>query len=135
MKNKFKKFNNIRILRSQTKKFSLKILEQILKKIKIIVNEKRKKEIKLQEKIREKNKKLNHYRKMLLADGISPNELFPNKNSKKDINQNNKIINPAKYKYFNKKGEIKTWTGKGRTPGIIKTAILNKEKKLKDFLL
>ncbi|WP_343153134.1 H-NS family nucleoid-associated regulatory protein [Buchnera aphidicola] len=135
MKAKLKKINNIRILRSQTKKISLKILEKILKKFKIIVNERRKKEVKLQEEIKKKNKKLNYYRKMLLADGINLHELLNKKNLKKNIYQKNKIIHPAKYKYLNKKGEMKTWTGKGRTPTVIKNAILNKRKNLKDFLL
>lgn len=39
---------------------------------------------------------------------------------------------PAKYEYVDRKGEVKTWTGQGRTPSVIAKALEN-GKSLADF--
>lgn len=135
MNEALKILNNIRILRAQTKEYTLKTLEEMLKKLKLVVNERRKKDNQFQEKIAEHAKKLQQYRDMLMADGINPSELLHSMNSIKLSKKNKRIMRPAKYRYINKYGEVKTWTGQGRTPTIIKEAIYKKNKTLEDFLL
>lgn len=135
MNEAFKIFNNIRILRAQTKEYTLKTLEEMLKKLKLVVNERRKEDNQCQVEIAEHAKKLQQYRDMLIADGINPNELLKSMSSFKSIQKNKRNTRPAKYKYINKYGEIKTWTGQGRTPTVIRQAINKRRKTLNDFLL
>ncbi|URJ24933.1 histone-like nucleoid-structuring protein H-NS [Candidatus Blochmannia ocreatus (nom. nud.)] len=136
MKEAFKILNNIRTLRAKTRALTLETLEEMLKKLKIIVNERREANNQAQAKIEKHTRKLQQYRDMLMADGINPNELLQNTNKiKKLLHKNKRTSRPAKYKYINKFGEIKTWTGQGRTPAIIKNAINTQKKTLKDFLL
>lgn len=135
MNQTLKILNNIRTLRAQTKKYTLKTLEEMLKKFTLIVNERKVENSQLQEKIEKHAKKIQQYRDMLIADGINPNELLQNIHSIKSLHKNKRTNRPAKYKYINHSGEIKTWTGQGRTPTVIKTAINEKRKTLEDFLL
>lgn len=135
MNGELKILNNIRTLRAQTKEYTLKTLEEMLKKLKVIVNERREENNQFQAEIAKHTKKLQQYRDMLIADGIDPNELLQSMISIKSLQKNKRTTRPAKYQYINKYGEIKTWTGQGRTPTIIKTAINEKKKTLADFLL
>lgn len=127
--------NNIRTLRVHSRECSLEILEEILEKFKIIVKERKEEEKKIQEEIENKTVKLKKYREMLIADGINPNELLTKTNSIKSVQKRKRPKRPAKYKYINNNGDFKTWTGQGRTPSVIKDAILKNDKILEDFLL
>lgn len=135
MNETLKILNNIRILRAHTKEYTLKTLEEMLRKLKLVVNERREADSQYQAEIAKHDKKLQQYRDMLIADGIDPNELLKSMNSIKSLQRNKRIIRPAKYQYINKFGEIKTWTGQGRTPTVIKRAINEQNKTLNDFLL
>jgi len=123
MDDKLKILNNIRILRAQSKKYELKKLEEMLKKLESIVNERRKEENLYNEKKKEKTKKLQYYREMIISDGVDPNELLKIMVPKKLSKKFKSILKPAKYKYINKNGITKTWTGKGRIPADIKKEI------------
>lgn len=135
MNGALKILNNIRMLRAQTKEYTLKTLEEMLEKLKLVVKERREKDTQCQAKIAEHTRKLKQYRDMLIADGIDPNELLQSMHSIKLFQKNKRTIRPAKYKYINKYGITKTWTGQGRTPLSIKKAIIENKKKLEDFLL
>ncbi|WP_343192369.1 histone-like nucleoid-structuring protein H-NS [Buchnera aphidicola (Formosaphis micheliae)] len=135
MNETLKILNNIRILRAQARDCSLETLEEMLEKLEAIVHERREEENQVKAEIKEKTKKLKQYREMLIADGINPNELLDTMNTHKHTSKSKKKIRPAKYKYINEKGDFKTWTGQGRTPAIIKNAILDHKKNLEDFLL
>ncbi|CAL4321792.1 DNA-binding protein H-NS [Buchnera aphidicola (Eriosoma lanigerum)] len=136
MNESLKILNNIRTLRAHARECSLETLEEMLEKLEVVVKERRNEENQALEEIKEKTKKLQQYKEMLIADGIDPNELLQSMNSNKFLGKNKKrATRPAKYKYINKNGEIKTWTGQGRTPRIIKNAIIKQFKKLEDFLL
>ncbi|BFR92079.1 H-NS family nucleoid-associated regulatory protein [Buchnera aphidicola str. APS (Acyrthosiphon pisum)] len=127
--------NNIRTLRVHSRECSLEILEEILEKFKVVINERKKEEKKIKEEIAQRAIKLKKYREMLIADGINPNELLTKTNSIKSSEKRKRPKRPAKYKYINKNGDFKTWTGQGRTPSVIKNAILERKKILEDFLL
>ncbi|WP_159715336.1 histone-like nucleoid-structuring protein H-NS [Blochmannia endosymbiont of Camponotus nipponensis] len=136
MNDALKILNNIRTLRAQARECTLETLEEILEKLELVVNERREENSQFQAKIEAHSRKLQQYRDMLIADGINPNELLENINANaKSLYKNKRAIRPAKYQYTNKYGEIKTWTGQGRTPSIIKKAIDEKKKTLEDFLL
>ncbi|URJ23391.1 DNA-binding transcriptional regulator H-NS [Blochmannia endosymbiont of Camponotus sp. C-003] len=136
MNDALKILNNIRTLRAQARACTLDTLEEILEKLEVVVNERREENSQVQAEIEEHSRKLQQYRDMLIADGIDPNELLQQMSSNtKSFHKNKRAARPAKYQYTNKHGEIKTWTGQGRTPSIIKKAIDEKKKKLEDFLL
>ena len=135
MNETLKILNNIRTLRAQARECSLETLEEMLEKLEAVVNERREEENQVQAEIKEKTRKLQQYREMLIADGIDPNELLQTMTSNKNIGKPKRATRPAKYKYIDENGDYKTWTGQGRTPAIIKNAILEKGKNLEDFLL
>ncbi|URJ26357.1 histone-like nucleoid-structuring protein H-NS [Blochmannia endosymbiont of Camponotus modoc] len=136
MNDTLKILNNIRTLRAQARACTLDTLEEMLEKLEVVVNERREESNQAQAKIEKHSLKLQQYRDMLIADGIDPNELLQNITSNtKPFHKNKRAARPAKYQYINKYGEMKTWTGQGRTPSIIKKAIDEKKKKLEDFLL
>lgn len=135
MNETLKILNNIRTLRAQARECSLETLEEMLEKLEAVVNERREEENQVQAEIKEKTRKLQQYREMLIADGIDPNELLQTMTSNKNTGKPKRATRPAKYKYIDENGDYKTWTGQGRTPAIIKNAILDKGKNLEDFLL
>lgn len=108
----------------------------MLEKLEVVVNERREEESQSQAEIEERARKLQQYREMLIADGIDPNELLQaSAAAKAAAKAAGKAKRPAKYQYKDENGELKTWTGQGRTPAVIKKAIEEQGKSLDDFLL
>ncbi|EJL82787.1 DNA-binding transcriptional regulator H-NS [Pantoea sp. BIGb0393] len=127
--------NNIRTLRAQARECSLETLEEMLEKLEVVVNERREEDSHLQTENAERNRKLEQYREMLIADGIDPNELLQALSETKTSSKAKRAARPAKYSYVDENGENRTWTGQGRTPAVIKKAIEEQGKQLDDFLL
>ncbi|WP_256383199.1 H-NS family histone-like protein [Photobacterium toruni] len=101
---------------------SLDQLQNALNNLTQIVNERIAKDEQEKSAAKEREEKLEIYRQMLLSDGLSIEDFvsIQNKASKKP-----RTIRPPKYKYINAKGDEKTWTGQGRIPTVLKTAIDN----------
>ncbi|KAA9001814.1 DNA-binding transcriptional regulator H-NS [Affinibrenneria salicis] len=135
MSEALKILNNIRTLRAQARECSLETLEEMLEKLEVVVNERREEESLVQAEVEERTRKLQQYREMLIADGIDPNELLQALGSTKSAGKSKRAARPAKYQYTDENGEVKTWTGQGRTPAVIKKAIEEQGKALEDFLL
>ncbi|UVK77182.1 MAG: DNA-binding transcriptional dual regulator H-NS [Sodalis sp. Fse] len=135
MSEALKILNHIRTLRAQARECTLETLEEMLEKLEVVVNERREEDSQAQAEIEERTRKLQQYCEMLIADGIDPNELLQSMSSSKSAGKTKRAARPAKYQYIDENGDIKTWTGQGRTPAIIKKAIDEKGKVLKDFLL
>ncbi len=135
MSEALKILNNIRTLRAQARECSLETLEEMLEKLEVVVNERREEENQAQAEIEERTRKLQQYREMLIADGIDPNELLQSLGANKVAGKAKRAARPAKYQYTDENGELKTWTGQGRTPAVIKKAIEEQGKSLDDFLL
>ncbi|AUH00816.1 DNA-binding transcriptional regulator H-NS [Pectobacteriaceae bacterium CE70] len=135
MSEALKILNNIRTLRAQARECSLETLEEMLEKLEVVVNERRDEDNQAQAEIEERTRKLQQYRDMLIADGIDPNELLQSLGSAKVAGKSKRAARPAKYQYTDENGELKTWTGQGRTPAVIKKAIEELGKSLDDFLL
>ncbi|WON78915.1 histone-like nucleoid-structuring protein H-NS [Serratia sp. UGAL515B_01] len=135
MSEALKILNNIRTLRAQARECSLETLEEMLEKLEVVVNERREEDSQAQAEIEERTRKLQQYREMLIADGIDPNELLQTMGANKATSKAKRAARPAKYHYKDENGEMKTWTGQGRTPAVIKKAIEEQGKSLDDFLL
>lgn len=135
MSEALKILNNIRTLRAQARECTLETLEEMLEKLEVVVNERREEDSQAQAEIEERTRKLKQYREMLIADGIDPNELLHSMSASKSSSKTKRAARPAKYQYADENGDIKTWTGQGRTPVIIKKAIDAEGKALEDFLL
>lgn len=119
---------NLRTLRAKSRELTLEQLQEGLDKLTQVVNERIKVEEQLREENREKKEKLETYRQLLIADGITPEELLEmmeTSKSKKLV----RAVRPAKYKYTDDNGQEKTWTGQGRTPKFLT------DKNLDDYLI
>lgn len=135
MSEALKILNNIRTLRAQARECSLETLEEMLEKLEVVVVERREEDSQFQAEIEERTRKLQQYRDMLIADGIDPNELLQNIGTIKNTGKTKRAARPAKYQYTDEEGELRTWTGQGRTPAVIKKAVDEQHKSLDDFLI
>lgn len=126
-----KQLNNIRSLRAQTRELPLEVLEELLGKLNVVVEERREEERTRLEEQNERQKKLESLRQMLLEDGIDPSELI-NTSPRANKVRNAHEPRPAKYEYKDENGDLKTWTGQGRTPKRI-AELLAGGAKLEDF--
>ncbi|KHJ65244.1 DNA-binding protein [Pantoea rodasii] len=132
MSDSLKALNNIRTLRAQAREIPLSELEEMLEKFSVVVTERREESSASEAAIREKEEKLAKYRELLLQDGIDPNELL-SALTPTGKTRAKRAPRPAKYKYV-EDGQEKHWTGQGRTPAVIKSAI-DGGKSLEDFLI
>ena len=126
--------NNIRTLRALARELSMDVLEEVLEKVRIVAEEKRSEQAEFEQQRAEQQDKINALLERMKADGISPSDLMgtdlaldgqPAKKSK---------AREAKYRFIDVNGEEKTWTGQGRTPKPIASALAN-GKSLDDFLI
>ncbi|WP_457913806.1 histone-like nucleoid-structuring protein H-NS [Candidatus Gillettellia adelgis] len=135
MSEALKILNNIRTLRVQARECSVETLEEVFEKLAVVLNERREADNKAQAKIQERTRKLQQYRDMLVADGIDPNELLQATAITKSTSKTPRPARPAKYQYKDENNALKTWTGQGRTPAVIKKAIEDEGESLDNFLL
>lgn len=131
----FKLLNNIRTLRAIAREMPLESLKEIHDKFNTVVDERREDENQARAELEVHSQKVAQYIKLLEEAGLSLEDLITAKTPLKISTCSKRTIRPAKYQYKNKNGEIKTWTGQGRTPSIIKNAIEQNGKKLDDFLI
>ncbi|MGP1958744.1 MAG: H-NS family histone-like protein [Arsenophonus sp. NC-CH8-MAG3] len=130
-----KSLNNIRTLRSIAREVSLESLQEINDKLNTVVDERREDENKVRAQLEAHNQKVAKYIKLLEGEGLSLDDLVTAKTPSKISSRTKRATRPAKYQYKNENGEIKTWTGQGRTPAIIKQAVEKYGKKIEDFLI
>ncbi|WP_337013658.1 H-NS family histone-like protein [Pantoea sp. AS142] len=125
--------NNIRTLRAEARNMPLDVLEELRQKLETVVKECREEESAREAEAREKAEKLAFYHELLLEEGINPAELI-NSASPAVISKKKRAKRPAKYRYSDENGQVRYWTGQGRTPSVIKAAIENGQS-LDEFLL
>ncbi|WP_336219835.1 DNA-binding protein StpA [Citrobacter amalonaticus] len=125
--------NNIRSLRVMAREFSIDVLEEMLEKFRVVTKERREEEELLQRQRAEQQAKINGWLERMKADGINPEELLTGDVITARVGKKRQP-RPAKYRYTDVSGEIKTWTGQGRTPKPIASA-LAAGKSLDDFLI
>lgn len=131
MSEALKVLNNIHTLRAQARELDPETLEEMLEKLTAIAEDRREEEASGQKERAERQAKIEALRAQLLEDGIDPAELLGSVSTSKSA-KSKRAPRPAKYKYVDENGDEKTWTGQGRTPKAIKTALDN-GKKLEDF--
>lgn len=110
---------------SELKKMSrtdgfMDVLLSIKDKLELIIEQRREEESFSIKKMAEKQRKIKMYRELLAQDGISPNELLPNK----PLLKTTQILKSKKETYvYQDGGKRKFWSGKGRMPSKIKKTI------------
>lgn len=127
------KLNNIRSLRAIARDFSIDVLEEMLEKVRIVTEEKRNEEQLAMQQRAEQQEKINTWLELMQADGISPEELADMKAAIAGTPKK-RASRPAKYRFMDFNGKVKTWTGQGRTPKPIAQALAS-GKSLADFLI
>ncbi|HDR2161332.1 TPA: DNA-binding protein StpA [Enterobacter cancerogenus] len=126
--------NNIRTLRAMAREFSLDVLEEMLEKVKIVTEEKRNEMAEFEQQRAEQQDKINALLELMKADGISPADLLGSEAVIAGQPAKKRKTREAKYRFTDVNGEVKTWTGQGRTPKPIANALAN-GKSLEDFLI
>ncbi|ATF48388.1 DNA-binding protein StpA [Citrobacter werkmanii] len=133
MSSMLKNLNNIRSLRAMAREFPVDVLEDILEKFRVVTKERRDEEEQLQRQRAEQQEKINTLLALMKADGIEPEELL-SMTTVTSRAVKKRQPRPAKYRFTDLNGEVKTWTGQGRTPKPIAQA-LAAGKSLDDFLI
>ncbi|EOZ1398699.1 DNA-binding protein StpA [Enterobacter hormaechei] len=126
--------NNIRTLRALARELSMDVLEEVLEKFRIVTDEKRSEQAELERQRAEQQDKINALLELMKADGISPSDLLGSDLAQVGQPTKKRKARAAKYRFTDANGEEKTWTGQGRTPKPIATALAN-GKSLDDFLI
>ncbi|WP_096205520.1 DNA-binding protein StpA [Enterobacter hormaechei] len=126
--------NNIRTLRALARELSMDVLEEVLEKFRIVTEEKRSEQAELERQRAEQQDKINALLELMKADGISPSDLLGSDLAQAGQPTKKRKTRAAKYRFTDANGEEKTWTGQGRTPKPIATALAN-GKSLDDFLI
>ncbi|PJG86370.1 H-NS family nucleoid-associated regulatory protein [Conservatibacter flavescens] len=130
MNNIAKVLNNLRSLRTMAKDLSLEELKSMLEKLTLVVKEKHQEAEAQQLAQKERLARLEKYRALLKEQGITPEELAELLDSTSEQNKK-RAPRPPKYQYT-VNGQVKTWTGQGRTPLALQ-AELDAGKTLADF--
>ena len=106
-------------------------LQKALKNLSQVVNERIAEDEQEKATSKKREEKLEFYRQMLLSDGLSIEDIL---SIQEKAPKKPRAIRPAKYKYIDDNQYEKTWTGQGRIPKILKTAVDNGAN-LDDFLI
>lgn len=133
MSDALKALNNLRTLRAEARNIEVAVLNEMLEKFAVVVAERREETAAESAAQREKEEKLALYKEMLRKDGITINELAQ-LNQGETKSKAKRAPRPAKYKFTDEQGNEKFWTGQGRTPSPIKSAI-DADGSLDDFLI
>ncbi|QPF26578.1 DNA-binding protein StpA [Klebsiella sp. BDA134-6] len=127
------KLNNIRSLRAMSCEFSIDVLEDMLAKLRTVTEEKRAEEQAAQAQRAEHQEKLNTWLELMIADGITPEQLVGH-NSASSKGNKKRQPRPPKYRFTDHTGAEKTWTGQGRMPKPLAKAMAE-GKSLDSFLI
>lgn len=98
------------------------------------LKKKRSEQAELERQRAEQQDKINALLELMKADGISPSDLLGSDQAQAGQPTKKRKARAAKYRFIDANGEEKTWTGQGRTPKPIATALAN-GKSLDDFLI
>lgn len=133
MSDLLKTLNNIRSLRNLARDLTLEQLENINQKLQLVMAEKREEAELLERQTEERKARIEKYKTLLIQDEITAEELAEILGEKTFVKKKREA-RPAKYQYTDENGQIKTWTGQGRTPKAIQAA-LDAGKSLESFAI
>lgn len=97
MSEALKALNNIRTLRAQGRELPLEVLEELLEKLSVVVDERRQEESSKKAEQEARQEKLDSLRKLMLEDGIDPEELLSSFSAKSSAPKKARDPRPAKY--------------------------------------
>ncbi|THB82737.1 hypothetical protein E1N66_19395 [Pantoea allii] len=136
--------NNIRTIRKEARETSFEVFHEVLEKLNTVFQEISEEHEQKAKEIEKRAEVLNQIREMMIAEGITDVDLvdrFANPNAAPATDKpargpkKGSKRAPVEPKYeYELNGETKTWTGQGRTPKPIASA-LEEGKKLEDFLI
>ncbi len=122
---------NIRSLRCFIRELELDEMLEIKTKLNSVINENIEAAKEKEKEKQDKEKKIAEYLEMMQADGIVINDFV---GIQSDIKTKTKREpKPPKYQ-FDIDGEVKTWTGQGRTPKVLQQ-LLDSGRELNEFLI
>lgn len=133
MSDLLKTLNNIRSLRNLARDLTLEQLENINQKLQLVISEKREEAELLERQTEERKARIEKYKTLLIQDEITAEELAEILGEKTFVKKKREV-RPAKYQYTDENGQVKTWTGQGRTPKAIQAA-LDAGKSLESFAI
>lgn len=130
MKNILRILLNLHSLRMFARTLTLSQLEDIYRKLSIVVDEARKLELNEQMELKRKQAQLADATIRIAETGLDTEDIISalSKHAPKK-----RKPRPAKYKYVDGWGKNRTWTGQGRMPNVIQKAIKSGNKTLEDF--
>ncbi|XKM14543.1 H-NS family nucleoid-associated regulatory protein [Orbaceae bacterium ac157xtp] len=129
--------NNFHTIRSQMKTVSVNQLQSIIEKLELVLKEKIEFEKLAKLNAESHNQKLEAYLTNINEENIdSPSIETKNQLPTFKKIRKRRTKRPAKYKYHDEYGIVRTWTGQGRTPKPIHDILKkNPNKRLDDFLI
>ncbi|MCG6230236.1 H-NS family nucleoid-associated regulatory protein [Vibrio furnissii] len=127
---------NIRSLRAFSRELSFEQLEEALEKLTIVVSERKIQEEQEAAERQEQEKKLKAIADQIASDGLDVNAVIQALAGQSIVTKpkQKRAPKPPKYEYLDDEGEVKTWTGQGRTPSPIQKQ-LDQGKTLDEFLI
>lgn len=131
MSDSFKVLLNIRSLRAAARELTLEQLNDAHEKLSIVIAEKEQAMVQAEQEERAKAEKIEVLKRQLQESGLELTDLI-GEEVEAPVRKK-RAPRPAKYKYM-LDGVEKTWTGQGRTPSVIQTA-LNNGGSMDDFLI
>lgn len=132
MDREFRRLANLRTLRSVAKNMELELLKEVFDKLAIVIAEEEERRAELAKVEEEKENQLLELANKIKNLGVDAEELLAAMNSS-NTKKKRKPKAP-KYRYYDYDGTEKTWTGQGRTPLVIQTALDNGQT-LESFLI
>lgn len=126
-----------RRLKAALKELDLNELESVKEKFDSVISQRREEEA---EKLRQqeaKQKKIEEFKSAMAEAGIELSDILEQELGGEPIvktTRKKRAPKPPKYEYTDENGEKQTWTGQGRMPKAMKTAIDN-GKPLESFLI
>ncbi|MBY7924734.1 H-NS family histone-like protein [Vibrio fluvialis] len=125
---------NIRSLRACSRALTLTQLEDALYKLTSVVKERRYAESQRIQEQTEKEERLAAIAKQITDQGMDLQDLLSALSKQPATKKAQRKVRPAKYEYLDAAGQMKTWTGQGRTPAVIQVALDN-GKSLEEFAI
>ena len=116
---------NLRTLRNFTRELTIPQLESAVEKLQEIIKEKYETAEQHQREVQERKDRIKKYKELLKQDGITAAdlaEILGDAKQSKKVKQK-RPSRPAKYQYKDENGQVKTWTGQGRTPKAIQVQL------------
>lgn len=134
MTDSFKVFKNVRSLKSAAKNIPFDEFKGYVEKMNAVFAERQEEEAEKEKVEQQKQEKIKEYLDLLQQDNISPDELQKVTGSAGKVASKSGVKVQPKYEFFDKNGEKRNWSGRGRMPVELKARVEAGES-LESFLI